>query len=384
MKNSPATYLITLMLILFFKLCYASEPCQLNQQVLLLDSIKIDNIQAPFVVSAQNPHEIDVYLSSANLIAPHYTRAWIDVNQNGIFESSELIMDHGPDNNTGFTEVVNLPALTPGVDYEIRFAISDQPAFEACESVILDFFDTTLRVNDPFTVRADDSSCPCGYNPQNGLNPICVELGNSVSGAIIYQVDSTVLPVNTTRIRMTVTAQDPFGNPTYIYYGTLTEVLVREWAVSDQTSFPLGEVILFELYNANTSGVVTNNRYNIYITLEALVEKEDKNNDDSGLIYRRQAARYEHIATDNVFIPLCNDPFSGAESHTWKPYPNPTSDHLNILNTESPSQSYQLYDKNGLLVKEGSITESYINLTDLKKGVYLLVLGKNKHLISKQ
>ena len=397
MKNSTTTYLITMMLVLFFKLSYgeatgvpepdAPEPCTPTQQTILFDSIRIDGQSAPFQIKAQNPYEIEVFLNGANFAGPYYTRAWIDVNENNVFEASELVMDHGPDSTLAFLEVVNLPVLTPGKDYKIRFAISNTPNFAPCDPVIDDFFDSTLRMDNPFLIKADDSLCPCAYNPQNDLGPFCVYLGDPISGMILYEVPKTQIPKHTVRLRVTVTVRDPFNRWIDIHASLETKEFVFVRAIDPDAIDTETFLFPFELQNINPPGTPQTDRYSIYIKLEAQIYEEEENNDDSGIMNRRkrQEVPYDFIVTREAYIKLCDEQLERtSDSLSWSPYPNPASDRLYIYEEESTPRNYLLYDSSGNLVKEGNTKESFINMSTRKKGLYLLLIGQDRHLISKQ
>ncbi|MEL7146937.1 MAG: T9SS type A sorting domain-containing protein [Bacteroidota bacterium] len=386
MKNSTTTYLLSILLVLLVRLGFAETPCQPTLRNALFDSITINQQQGPFVVGPQNPYEFEIYLNPANFAGPYYTRAWLDVNQNDVFEAGELIMDHGPDSNLSFLEVVSLPPITPGVDYKIRFAISEVADFGPCDASIHDFRDSSLRRNDPFTVSANDSSCPCGYNPQNGLIPICVELGRSVEGEIIYEVPFDTLPEKTLSVRLTVSAEDPFGNKTYIQAQNQLEDWVKVVNINQGTVYPITFDVPFHLYSGNTTDTIQMNQYNIYFKLTALVDDKEGNDDDSGTLFRSRALVYDHVAADTVYIPLCDDLTRDEEDpeFVWSPYPNPVTDRLSIQSDPDVDEPYQLFDHQGMLIKEGTTSEAHIDMTLLKKGLYLLVIRKNKHLISKQ
>lgn len=59
-------------------------------------------------------------------------------------------------------------------------------------------------------------------------------------------------------------------------------------------------------------------------------------------------------------------------------FPNPSSDVLNI-ESKYAFEDYKIYDATGRLIKGSNLIDNKINVSDLSKGQYILMLDKNSH-----
>ena len=239
--------------------------------------------------------------------------------------------------------------------------------------------------DEPFIVRPNDSSCPCAYNPQNPRptndadeENFGVPLGTVVKGSIIYEFNDGMIPSNASEIRVTVHAEDPYGNDTFIKSSFKKQNLEFSTSVSDDMNTPVQFPFSFDLYSEENMGNLKTYEYRIYITLEAVVKKKGKKGGAGTTIV-------ETVTTDMVFIPV-RDKASDydLDQPSWSPYPNPMSDLVNIQQHATIQEPYQLYNYGGMLVKEGSTVEGTINTAELGKGLYLLVIGNRRHILTKQ
>ena len=80
---------------------------------------------------------------------------------------------------------------------------------------------------------------------------------------------------------------------------------------------------------------------------------------------------FNNISVDGVQLPLLVDENTTMK---FKSYPNPFSDTINIVGTNSSSE-YTIYTIDGKLVKNGNIQNAQIQLSDLSKGIYLLQIA---------
>lgn len=79
---------------------------------------------------------------------------------------------------------------------------------------------------------------------------------------------------------------------------------------------------------------------------------------------------------------ICDLSSSTIANEIYSVYPNPTSSDLNLSVT---NRDYQLYDITGKVVSEGVVNNHKIEMSDLKKGIYLLkVNGQETKRIIKQ
>jgi len=60
-----------------------------------------------------------------------------------------------------------------------------------------------------------------------------------------------------------------------------------------------------------------------------------------------------------------------------KVFPNPTAEILNISSGETTNKTYQIFDTNGKLVKQGTISgaNTTVNVVDLSSGTYVLAIS---------
>lgn len=83
--------------------------------------------------------------------------------------------------------------------------------------------------------------------------------------------------------------------------------------------------------------------------------------------------------TLTVLVATSTQPNNNIEVSIW---PNPTKGLLNISNL-SANHIYEIYALTGAWVKSGQFNGSQIDITDLNKGVYFLIVGNNQFKIVK-
>lgn len=69
------------------------------------------------------------------------------------------------------------------------------------------------------------------------------------------------------------------------------------------------------------------------------------------------------------------------EEKTLKAYPNPVTDILMIDGEPGKEYFYQLYDKNGKMLKEGKFVNNQINISNLLSDIYLIRINNSKEAI---
>ena len=69
------------------------------------------------------------------------------------------------------------------------------------------------------------------------------------------------------------------------------------------------------------------------------------------------------------------------EEKTLKAYPNPVTDILMIDGESGKEYFYQLYDKNGKMLKEGKFVNNQINISNLLPDIYLIRINNSKETI---
>ena len=69
------------------------------------------------------------------------------------------------------------------------------------------------------------------------------------------------------------------------------------------------------------------------------------------------------------------------EEKTLKAYPNPVTDILMIDGEPGKEYFYQLYDKNGKMLKEGKFVNNQINISNLLPDIYLIRINNSKEAI---
>jgi hypothetical protein len=69
------------------------------------------------------------------------------------------------------------------------------------------------------------------------------------------------------------------------------------------------------------------------------------------------------------------------EEKTLKAYPNPVTDILMIDGESGKEYFYQLYDKNGKMLKEGKFVNNQINISNLLPDIYLIRINNSKEAI---
>jgi hypothetical protein len=82
---------------------------------------------------------------------------------------------------------------------------------------------------------------------------------------------------------------------------------------------------------------------------------------------------FNNIAVDGVQIPL------NTNSHTFDSmlvYPNPFENEITIAGSAGPI-NFKISSVDGKLIRKGVISNSYLNLSDLAKGLYLLQLEQD-------
>lgn len=58
-------------------------------------------------------------------------------------------------------------------------------------------------------------------------------------------------------------------------------------------------------------------------------------------------------------------------------YPNPVKNNIHITGNLTPNSKVEIYSINGSLVKKSNVSDKKVNVSDLNKGVYILVLDQN-------
>ena len=375
-------YLLYFLLLFTVTHVSGQTPCGLTAQHVLFDSIQIENEPAPFEVTTQSIYDLRIYLNGASYNGPYFIKAWIDTDADAIFEPSELILNHGPSNSLTIQEAIALPGLITNQQYALRFAISQDANFGPCDSSIEDFLDTFIKKNDPFTVSANDTSCPCGYNPQNGALPLCTDLGQRFTGQILYKIPKRLLPPHTEGVKLVVTAYDPYKNPIHVQSQAGNNELIIERSIDANQSYPLRLSVPVDLLSFSTNQPQLTNKYSIYLELYVKTKAEESQNDDIDTPGPSYTPIYSWLAEQEVFIPLCHD---GSEEHmTFTPYPNPVKDRLYITNEELTTKPFQLFDKSGLLIEEGTTDQVFIEMAERGAGIYVLAIGTEKHILFKQ
>ncbi|AXT54315.1 DUF4832 domain-containing protein [Aquimarina sp. AD1] len=151
----------------------------------------------------------------------------------------------------------------------------------------------------------------------------------------------------------------------------ITEVIdtdIRTWesSVSITQNFDLGLTGTFQLYlwmPDTEASLASNSDYSIQLANTNTWQSETGYNNLLQTISLNNTLNVDDFSiTDNFSI-----------------YPNPASDIITIKLKKYDSAELEIFDINGQLIKELSVSEdSQLNISDLSNGVYFLRLNKNK------
>jgi hypothetical protein len=87
------------------------------------------------------------------------------------------------------------------------------------------------------------------------------------------------------------------------------------------------------------------------------------------------------VKTDEDGYTSIDEEFSNSNSFVL--YPNPVQDVLNIYNSKNNYSNYSIENSNGQIVQRG-IFQNSINVSNLKEGMYFIILTADKNIITKK
>jgi len=100
-----------------------------------------------------------------------------------------------------------------------------------------------------------------------------------------------------------------------------------------------------------------------------------------------------YISSEKIIITDTNDPcgliasVSEREKDNFVMYPNPATDHLEIITSVNVPAKYEVFDMYGRVLVNGTAEPSehlFIDLQDFSQGVYIFRLGKHQEIFIKQ
>ena len=152
----------------------------------------------PIQLAVNNTYDVDIEVAWGGTLYNEQSRIWIDLDQNGNFEASELLFDQGTAAQTvNVTGQINIPALTPlgttRMRVQMAYAGGNTTLPDVCESF------TWGEVEDYCVEFVQGQICGLGVS-NSIVNPLCFGndngsiqvLASSGSGNFSYQWDNNL------------------------------------------------------------------------------------------------------------------------------------------------------------------------------------------------
>jgi|GEM_PF-141697 len=313
-----------------------------------------------------------------------YFRIWIDLNQNGEFEESDLVFDAGSPTTSTINESIEIPEDAVFGTTRMRVSMKyfsegffPSPPPEACEEFVygeVEEYCVTIEPNcnlefDSFVQNAGCESTlgniELVFEDEEDLD-IEVNWDNGMSGQFIQDLEAgeytaTIIDTNTGCTEVTTFTVEEVESIVDFDFEIFIGINLAEAEFTNLSTSAGEEQFEWDFGNGQTS----NEKEPMFVYFEeGTFEVCLTMTDDCGT---QEVCK--EIVIDNLSVSEFN------KNPNIEVYPNPASDLVNFKSRQQLIHEINIYDLNGKLINKSNPKqlESKVNISGFSNGVYLFV-----------
>lgn len=374
-----------LFVVMMYTQTFAQEDyCQPIITQNIIDSVTINGQTSPYILSQWSDDSVKLTLTNTALTpdSTFHWKGWIDMNENYVFEETEVFLLVAHVSEPELNMVLNLPdSMILGHAYNIRFAVVNDPTTTSCAGGIIDYVDgSMLKDTDPFTVEIDNTSGKFREVIEYGEEGFCKEINTSFLEPIRVLFSSPIsYDSNLTNYFLKVSVLDYCGNsvtPTNASYGLY---VIESNVQNDGGQMFIDVSCNFEVAVSNC---VSMDGFGPYLMKIELFSGSSNIESISSLVGNVHVAVNTCSSETNESTNRVRDQLIDDISECFSVFPNPVINEVFIKYQDdiTKNRRYTILDFEGKKVKsiQSEQEEVRLDMSGVPRGIYLLILDEGK------